>query len=79
MLGKVVQIVEVDDAFAVSFYYVLGQKQAAGNIFGNFAGHIVALDTIDGRVLVGVFFFSFFAAAFDKADNAIIGSVSLTQ
>ena len=66
MLGKIVQVMEMDDTFAMSFYYILGQKQAARNVFGNFAGHIVALNAIDGRILVGVFFFGFFAAAFDK-------------
>ena len=75
VLGEVVGIVEVDDARLVGFHNVLGQQNAAGDVLGHLAGHVVPLDRVDGGVLVGVFLLDFLVVAFDEAENLVVGGV----
>ena len=63
VLGKVVRIMEVNQALIVSIHNLLGQQHALGQVLGNLAGHIVALNGVDGRVLVGVLLLDLFVIA----------------
>ena len=79
MLGKIVRIVEMDNAFVVRFNYFLWQQYAVGNIARNLARHIVALGGIDNGVLVGVFLLCFLVIAFYKAEYFIVRGVGLAD
>ena len=67
MLGKVIRIMEMNDTLFVGSYNICGKQNPLGNIFADLAGHIVTLDTVDRRVLVGVFLLDFLIVALDKA------------
>ena len=54
VLGKVVRIVEMDQALLMGFDDLRVQQQAGGQVLGDLTGHVVALDTVHGGVLVGV-------------------------
>ena len=77
MLGKVVGIVEVDQALLVRLDDVGGQQQPCGQVFGDLAGHIVPLHAVDGGVLVGVFLLDLLVVALDQAEDALVGGVGL--
>ena len=77
VLGKVVGIVEVDQALIVRIHDLLGQQHTLSQVLGNLAGHIVTLDGIDGRVLVRVLLLDLFVVALDERQNLVIGRVLL--
>ena len=77
MLGEVVGIVEVDQTFLMCLYDLRVQQQTGGQILGDLAGHIVALHTVDGGVLVGVLLLDLFVLALDQAQDALVGGVGL--
>ena len=78
VLGEVVGIVEVDQTLLMCLYDLRVQQQTGGQILGDLAGHIVALYTVDGGVLVGVFLLDLFVLALDQAQNTLVGGVGLT-
>ena len=75
VLGEVVGVVEMDETVVMGFDDVMRQKFAHGEVFRNFAGHVVALHRNHGGVLVGVFLLHFFVVGFDKRKNLVIGRV----
>ena len=77
VLGKVVRIVEMDQALLMGFDDLRVQQQAGGQVLGDLTGHVVALDTVHGGVLVGVLLLDFFVLALDQAQNALIRSIGL--
>ena len=77
VLGKVVGIVEVDQALIVGIHDLLGQQHTLSQVLGNLAGHIVTLDGIDGRVLVRVLLLDLFVIALDQRQNLVVGRVLL--
>ena len=79
VLRIVVHIMEVDDPFLMSLYDISRQKQAFGQIFRDFSGHIVPLGGVDHRVFVGVFLFCLFVGAFNQAEDPVIRGIALTD
>ena len=77
MLGKIVGVVEVDETFLMRLNDLRVQQQAGSQVFGDLTGHIVALDAVDGGVLVGVLLLDFFVLALDEAQDALVGGVGL--
>ncbi len=77
VLCEVVGIVEVDQTLLMRLDDLRVQQQAGGQVFGDLAGHIVALHTVDGGVLVGILLLDFFVLALDQAQDALIGGVGL--
>ena len=72
VLGKIVGVVEVDDALAVSLDDVVAKQITARIITAPFPGHIVALNGKNRRILVGVFLFDFFVRAFDNTSDFLV-------
>ena len=66
VLGKVVGIVEVNQALVVGIHDLLRQQNALSQVLGNLAGHVVALNGVDGRVLVRVLLLDLFVIALDQ-------------
>ena len=77
MLGKVIRIVEMDQTLIMGIHDLLRQQHALGQVLGNLASHIVALNGVDGRVLVGVLLLDLFVIALDQRQNLVIGRVLL--
>ena len=75
MLSEIVGVVEVDKAFLVSLYYILGKKDSLGQILADFARHIVTLNRVYGRVLIGVFLLNLFVIALDKRQYLVVGGI----
>ena len=78
VLREVVGIVEVDDAVVVRLDNLARQEHAHGEVLGDLARHVVALDGVDGRILVGVLLLHFLVIALDKSEDLVIGRVALT-
>ena len=77
VLGEVVRIVEVDQTLLMSFHDFRVQQQTGRQVLGDLTGHIVALDAIDGGVLVGVLLLDFLVLALDQAEDALIRGIRL--
>ena len=77
VLGKVVRIMEVNQTLIVSIHNLLGQQHTLGQVLGDLAGHVVTLNGIDGRVLVGVLLLDLFVVALDQRQDLVIGRVLL--
>ena len=75
VLGKVVRIMEVDEALVVRLDDVLGQQQAAREVLAHFACHVVALRAVDDRILVGVLLLGLFVVELDERENLVVGRV----
>ena len=59
-------------------YNLSGQQNAGGDILGDFACHVVTLNRIDGRILVGVLLLYLFVVALDEGKDPVIGGIGLT-
>ena len=79
VLGEVIRVVEVDDALVVRLDDVLRQQHAGRQILGDLACHIVALDGVDGRVLVGVFLLDLFVVRLDEGQDLLVRRVGLAD
>ena len=77
VLSKVIRIMEVDQALIMGVHDLLRQQHALGQVLGNLAGHIVALNGVDGRVLVGVLLLDLFVIALNQRQDLVIGRVLL--
>ena len=67
MLGEIVRIVKMDYSLLVRLYYIVIKQKSFGNILAHFSRHIVALNTVYGRVLIGIFLLYFLIVTFNKA------------
>ena len=77
VLGKVVRIMEVNQTLIVSIHNLLGQQHTLSQVLGDLAGHVVALNGVDGRVLVGVLLLDLFVIALNQRQDLVIGRVLL--
>ena len=77
MLRKIVGVMEVDDARLVRLHHILRQQQTLGQVLGHLARHIVALDGVDGGVLVGIFLLDLFVVRLDQGEDLIVSGVGL--
>ena len=68
---------EVNQALIVSIHNLLGQQHTLGQVLGDLAGHVVTLNGIDGRVLVGVLLLDLFVVALNQRQNLVVGRVLL--
>ena len=75
VLGKIVRIMEMDDAIFVGLDHLRRQQHTHGQVLGDLTGHIVTLHRVDGGVLVGVFLLDFLVVALDQCQDAVIGGV----
>ena len=78
VLGKVVGVMEVDDALLVSLHHVLGQQHAARQVLGDLAGHVIALHGVHGGVLVGVLLHDLLVVALNERQDLVVGGVART-
>ena len=79
VLGEVIRVVEVDDALVMRLDDVLRQQHAGRQILGDLTRHIVALDGVDGRVLVGVFLLDLFVVRLDEGQDLLVRRVGLAD
>ena len=79
VLGKIVRVVEVDDTGLVRLDDLLRQQHPAREVFGYLARHIVALDSVDGGVLVGVFLLDLFVVRLDEGQDLVVRRVRLAH
>ena len=77
LLGIIIRIVEMDDAFFMGPDDLGGKKDASGQILGDLAGHIVTLGGIDDRILVGILLFDFLVELLDQGKDPVVGRVGL--
>ena len=75
VLGIVVGIVEVDDALLMRLDDLRRQQHTHRQVLADLAGHIVALDAVDGRVFVGVLLLDLLVVALDQREDLVIGRV----
>ena len=78
MLREVIGIVEMDNALFMRLHNIFGKKDTGSKVFRNLACHVVALNRVYRRVLIGVFLLYLFIVAFDEGKNLVIGSVGMT-
>ena len=74
-LRVVVHVVEMDDARLVRLHDVLRKEQTLSHVLRDGAGHVVALDGVDGRVLVGVLLLRLFVRAVDEREDFAVSRV----
>ena len=79
VLREIVGVVEVDDAGLMRVDNLFRQQHTSRQILGDFACHIVALDGVDGRVLVGVFLLDLFVVRLDQGQDLLVGRVALAH
>ena len=77
VLRKVIGVVEVDNALFVRLYHIFGKKDAGSKVLRNLARHVVALNRVYRRVLVGVFLLNLFVVTFDESKDFVVGGVGM--
>lgn len=68
----------MNNALFMRLHNIFGKKDAGSKVFGNLACHVVALNRVYRRVLIGVFLLDLFVVAFDEGKDLVIGSVGMT-
>ena len=66
MLRKVIRIMEMNETCLVSGNDILIEKESLGDILTYLTGHIVTLNAVDGRILIGVLLLDLFIVALDE-------------
>ena len=79
MLRIIIAVVEVDDAFPVGIYDVLGQQDALGKVTADLAGHIVPLGRVHHGILVGVLLLGLLVIALNEGEDLLVGGVGFTH
>ena len=79
VLGKVIGIMEVDQALLVSLDDVGRKQDPAGQVAADLACHVVALYAVDGRILVGILLLDLLVIALDQREDAVVGGVRFTH
>ena len=69
----------MDNALLVGFNDIGRQEQTVRDITADLACHIVTLDAVYNRVLVGIFLHNFLVVAFEKGEYAVVRGVCLTD
>ena len=77
MLGIIVGVMEMDDARLVGRHDLRGQQNPAGNVLTDLACHVVPLNRVDSRVLIGVLLLDLLIVALNQAENPVVGGVGL--
>ena len=70
---------EVDDTGLMRLDDIPRQQDAARDVLRDLARHIVALDSVDGGVLVGVFLLDLFVVGFNQGQNLVVRRVRLAH
>jgi hypothetical protein len=63
----------------VRLHDLLRQEDAARDVLGDLAGHVVALDGVDRGVLVGVLLLDLLVVALDQAEDLVVGRVGAAR
>ena len=79
MLGEIIRVVEVDDALVVRVDDVLRQQHAGRQVLRHLTRHIVALDGIDGGVLVGILLLDLLVVRLDQGQDLLVRRVGLAH
>ena len=77
VLCKIVGVMEVDNALLMRTDYFVRKKESSRQVAADFSGHIIALYTVDSRILVGVLLLHFLIAALDQAEDLVIRRIGL--
>ncbi len=56
-------------------FTISGEQHTHRQILADLTGHIVALDAVDGGVLVGVLLLDFLVVALDEGENLVVRRV----
>ena len=72
LLSVIIGVMKMDDTFLVRLYNVLRQKNAGRQILADSTGHVIALCTVDHRILIGIFLLHQLIALLDQRQNALI-------
>ena len=76
VLGKIVAVVEVDDAVPVGLHNVLREEHPLGDVPGDLPCHVVALGRVDHRIFIGILLLGFLVAALDEREDLLVGGVA---
>ena len=79
VLGKVIAVMEVNNARLVSLHNILGQQNALGDVLRHLAGHIVPLHAVNGGVLVGFFLLDLLVVALNEGEDLVVCGVGLAD
>ena len=79
MLSEVVGVVEVDQTLLISLDDIGREKHSSCQVAADLARHIVALNAVDGGILVGILLLNLLVVALDQRENAVVGGVRLAD
>ena len=79
MLCKVVGVVKVNETLFVCLNNIGRKQHSSCKVTAYLACHIVTLNAVYGRILVGVFLLYFLVVALNEREDSVIGRVSLTN
>ena len=77
MLCKIVGVVEVDNSFLMRANHLIRKKKSSRQVTADFAGHIITLNAVDRRILIGILLLHFLVAAFNQAEDLVVGRIGL--
>ena len=77
VLGKIIGVMEMDDALLVSLHDVLGKEHPLGQVLADLPGHVIPLHTVDRWILVGILLLHILIIALNQGQNAVIRCIGL--
>ena len=79
MLGKIIRVMEMDEALLMGVYNIRREQEALGDILADFSSHVIPLYTVDRGILVGIFLLHLFIVALDKAQDLLIRGIGFAH
>ena len=78
VLGEIVRVMEMDEPLVMRLHDIGGEQDAVGQIAADLARHVVTLDGVDGRVLVGVLLLDLLIITLNQREDAVVRRILLT-
>ena len=79
MLGIIIRIVKMNNAFFMCFDNISRKQKSSGKISADLSCHIITLHTVNSRILVGILLLYFLIIALDQAHDLLICGIGLTH
>lgn len=78
MLRIVIAVMKLDQPFFMRLHDIRRKQKSSCKILTDLTSHVITLNAVDRRILVGVFLFYFLIISFNKGQDLLIRCIRLT-
>ena len=79
VLRIIIGIMEMNDSFFIGLHNILREQHPLGQIPADLSCHIISLDTVNRRILIGILLFYILIVAFDQREDPVVRGICLSH